>query len=76
MIVVRTAVAKSGLISLTPIFAQIAVNAAKNADRKAYTFHIMLLYDLLYYPFLYIIYKGDTITKKLSYVQSLPLTSL
>ena len=46
-----------GQLPMDAIFAQIAVNAAKNADRKAYTFHIMLLYDLLYCPFLYIIYK-------------------
>ncbi len=45
---VRIAVARSVSTPLMPIFANIAVNAAKNADSKAYIHHIdRYLFDLM-----------------------------
>jgi hypothetical protein len=41
MIVVRIAVARFELIDTTPIFANTAVNPAKNADRRAQSSHIL-----------------------------------
>ena len=47
IIVVRIAVARLESISLTPIFAKIAVNDANRADNRAYIFHILIQ---MYYP--------------------------